>query len=129
MSKLVSDFDAILVRLSMEGFAEQEGKLTMDYLVATIQSPVVQKRAKELLRLAEYRIVRKDARIFKKWLADYMRWYGEFEPLMAAAASRKALGAPDSALQLAGRAPVLAGCEVGVCWAGAEQGRRSKSPT
>ena len=32
VSKLVSDFDAILVRLSMEGFAETEGKLTVDYL-------------------------------------------------------------------------------------------------
>ena len=84
VSKLVSDFDAILVRLSMEGFAEQEGKLTVDYLIAAIQPPTVQKRVKELLKLSEYRTVRKDARMFKNWLAEYMRRYGEFEPLMAA---------------------------------------------
>ncbi len=90
VSKLVSDFDAILVRLSMEGFAEHEGKLTVDYLVAAIQPPVVQKRVKELLRLSEFRNVRKDARMFKDWLADYMRRYGEFEPLREKTAASKA---------------------------------------
>ena len=36
VSKLDSDFDAILVRLAMEGFAESEPRLTVGYLVAAI---------------------------------------------------------------------------------------------
>ncbi|RQM21703.1 hypothetical protein B5M09_009480, partial [Aphanomyces astaci] len=85
VSKLVSDFEAVLVRLSMEGFAEAEPKLTVDYLVAAVQPPAVRARVKELMKLNENRSLKKDARDFKRWLADYMRRYGEFEPLMAAA--------------------------------------------
>ncbi|RLO04642.1 hypothetical protein DYB28_001694, partial [Aphanomyces astaci] len=85
VSKLVSDFEAILVRLSMEGFAEAEPKLTVDYLVAAVQPPAVRARVKELMKLNENSSLKKDARDFKRWLADYMRRYGEFEPLMAAA--------------------------------------------
>ena len=82
VSKLVSDFEAILVRLSMEGFAESEPKLTVDFLVAAINPPVVQKRVKELLKLNENRALKKSARTFKIWLSEYMRRYGEFEPLV-----------------------------------------------
>ncbi|RHY00209.1 hypothetical protein DYB36_013350 [Aphanomyces astaci] len=46
---------------------------------------VVRARVKELMKLNENRGVKKDARDFKRWLADYMRRYGEFEPLKAAA--------------------------------------------
>ncbi|RQM27062.1 hypothetical protein B5M09_012245, partial [Aphanomyces astaci] len=76
VSKLVSDFEAILVRLSIEGFAESEPKLTVDFLMAAITPPVVQKRVKELMK--------KDARAFKTWLSEYMPRYGEFEPLVQA---------------------------------------------
>ncbi|KAF0701908.1 hypothetical protein AaE_016248 [Aphanomyces astaci] len=85
VSKLVSDFEAVLVRLSMEGFAEAEPKLTVDYLVASVQPPAVRASVKELMKLNENRSLKKDARDFKHWLADYMRRYGEFEPLIAAA--------------------------------------------
>ncbi|RLN99817.1 hypothetical protein DYB28_009571 [Aphanomyces astaci] len=84
VSKLVSDFEAILVRLSMEGFAESEPKLTVDFLMAAITPPVVQKRVKELMKLNENRSFKKDARAFKTWLSEYMRRYGEFEPLVQA---------------------------------------------
>ncbi|KAF0701754.1 hypothetical protein As57867_007834, partial [Aphanomyces stellatus] len=68
----------------MEGFAEAEPKLTVDYLVAAVQPPVVRARVKELMKLNENRGLKKDARDFKRWLSDYMRRYGEFEPMMAA---------------------------------------------
>ncbi|RLN99441.1 hypothetical protein DYB28_005996 [Aphanomyces astaci] len=84
VSKLVSDFNAFLVRLSMDGFAEAEPKLTVDYLVAAVQPPAVRARVKEFMKLNENRSLKKDARDFKRWLADYMRRYGEYEPLMAA---------------------------------------------
>ncbi|KAF0688712.1 Aste57867_19688 [Aphanomyces stellatus] len=84
VSKLVSEFEAVLVRLSMEGFAEAEPKLTVDYLVAAVQPPVVRARVKELMKLNENRGLKKDARDFKRWLSNYMRRYGEFEPMMAA---------------------------------------------
>ncbi|CAK4640565.1 unnamed protein product, partial [Aphanomyces euteiches] len=84
VSKLVSDFEAVLVRLSMEGFAEAETKLTVEYLVAVIQPPIVRGRVKELLKLHENRGLKKDARVFKTWLSEYMRRYGEFEPLFSA---------------------------------------------
>ncbi|KAF0711283.1 Aste57867_5333 [Aphanomyces stellatus] len=84
VSKLVSDFDAVLVRLSMEGFAEAEAKLTVDYLVTAVQPPAVRARVKKLMKLNENRGLKKDARDFKRWLSDYMRRYGEFEPMMAA---------------------------------------------
>ncbi|KAF0684410.1 Aste57867_23605 [Aphanomyces stellatus] len=84
VSKLVSDFEAVLVRLSMEGFAEAKPKLTVDYLVAAVQPPAVRARVKELMKLNENRGLKKDARDFKRWLSDYMRRYGEFEPMMAA---------------------------------------------
>ncbi|RLN99804.1 hypothetical protein DYB28_001535, partial [Aphanomyces astaci] len=67
VSKLVSDFEATLVRLNMEGFAESEPKLTVDFLMAAIMPPAVQKRVP-----------------FKNCLAEYMRRYGEFEPLVQA---------------------------------------------
>ncbi|RHY89315.1 hypothetical protein DYB35_013789, partial [Aphanomyces astaci] len=79
--KLVSDFEAILVRLSMEGFAESEPKLTVDFLMAAIAPSVLQKRVKELMKLNENRLFKKDARAFKTWLSEYMKRYGEFEPL------------------------------------------------
>ncbi|CAK4670190.1 unnamed protein product, partial [Aphanomyces euteiches] len=84
VSKLVSDFEAVLVRLSMEGFAEAEPKLTVEYLVAVIQPPIVRGRVKELLKLHENRGLKKDARVFKTWLSEYMLRYGEFEPLFSA---------------------------------------------
>ncbi|RHY95647.1 hypothetical protein DYB26_008051 [Aphanomyces astaci] len=40
VSNLVSDFEAVLVRLSMEGFAEAEPKRFVDYLVAAVRGPV-----------------------------------------------------------------------------------------
>ncbi|RHX96792.1 hypothetical protein DYB25_007099 [Aphanomyces astaci] len=79
--KLVSDFEAILVRLSMEGFAESEPKLTVDFLMAAIAPSVLQKRVKELMKLNENRLFKKDARAFKTWLSEYMNRYGEFELL------------------------------------------------
>ena len=82
VSKLVADFDAILVRLSMEGFAEQEPRMTVDYLVNAIEPKIVRTRVKELLKMEGNRPVRRDARRFKFWLGDYMRRYGEFEPLL-----------------------------------------------
>ncbi|RHY65722.1 hypothetical protein DYB34_013739 [Aphanomyces astaci] len=84
VSKLVSDFEATLVRLNMEGFAESEPKLTVDFLMAAIMPPAVQKRVRELMKLYENRGYKKDARAFKNWLAEYMRRYGEFEPLVQA---------------------------------------------
>ncbi|CAK5114738.1 unnamed protein product [Aphanomyces euteiches] len=74
VSNLISDFELILVRLSMEGFAELEPKKTVDFLVAAIQ-PVSENRA-----------LKKDARAFRFWLANYMKRFGELEPLMAASA-------------------------------------------
>ena len=88
VSKLVSNFQVILVRLSMEGFAESEPKLTVDYRIAAVQPQVVQKRVKELMKLNENRAYKKDACAFKAWLANYMRRYGEFEQLVAPAAAR-----------------------------------------
>ncbi|RLO09286.1 hypothetical protein DYB28_011025 [Aphanomyces astaci] len=85
VSKLVSDFEVVLVRLSMVRFAEAEPKLTVDYLDTAVQPPAVRARVKELMKLNENRGLKKDARDFKRWLADYMRRYGEFEPLKAAA--------------------------------------------
>ncbi|RHZ01657.1 hypothetical protein DYB35_012681 [Aphanomyces astaci] len=85
VSKLVSDFEVVLVRLSMVRFAEAEPKLTVDYLDAAVQPPAVRAHVKELMKLNENRGLKKDARDFKRWLADYMRRYGEFEPLKAAA--------------------------------------------
>ncbi|CAK4720530.1 unnamed protein product, partial [Aphanomyces euteiches] len=58
----------------MEGFAELEPKKTVDFLVAAIQ-PVSESRA-----------LKKDARAFRFWFANYMKRFGEFEPLMAASA-------------------------------------------
>ncbi|RHZ39132.1 hypothetical protein DYB31_016082, partial [Aphanomyces astaci] len=84
VSKLVSDFEATLVRLNMEGFAESEPKLTVDFLLAAIMPPAVQKRVRELMKLYENRGYKNDARAFKNWLAEYMRRYGEFEPLVQA---------------------------------------------
>ncbi|CAK4770906.1 unnamed protein product, partial [Aphanomyces euteiches] len=86
VSKLISDFELILVRLSMEGFAELEPKKTVDFLVAAIQPVSVRERIKELLSLQENRALKKDARAFRFWLANYMKRFGEFEPLMAASA-------------------------------------------
>ncbi|KAF0702344.1 hypothetical protein AaE_016002, partial [Aphanomyces astaci] len=85
VSKLVLDFEVVLVRLSMVRFAEAEPKLTVDYLDTAVQPPAVRARVKELMKLNENRGLKKDARDFKRWLADYMRRYGEFEPLKAAA--------------------------------------------
>ncbi|RHZ24217.1 hypothetical protein DYB37_012624 [Aphanomyces astaci] len=85
VSKLVSDFEVVLVRLSMVRFAEAEPKLTVDYLDAAVQPPAVRAHVKELMKLNENGGLKKDARDFKRWLADYMRRYGEFEPLKAAA--------------------------------------------
>jgi hypothetical protein len=90
VSKLVSDFEAILVRLSMEGFAESEPRLTVDFLMAAIQPAVVQKRVAELMKLNDNKGFKKDARAFKTWLAEYMRRYGEFEPMVAVAAAAPA---------------------------------------
>ncbi|CAK4196662.1 unnamed protein product, partial [Aphanomyces euteiches] len=87
VSKLVSDFESILVKLSMEGFAEAEPKLTVEYLVAAIAPTSVRSRVKDLLKLYEHRGLKKDARLFKAWLSDYMRRYGEFEPLIAKASA------------------------------------------
>ncbi|RLO09826.1 hypothetical protein DYB28_006295 [Aphanomyces astaci] len=84
VSKLVSDFEATLVRLNIEGFAESEPKLTVDFLMAAFMPPAVQKRVRELMKLYENRGYKKDARAFKNWLAEYMRRYGEFEPLVQA---------------------------------------------
>ncbi|ETV79143.1 hypothetical protein H257_07230 [Aphanomyces astaci] len=67
--------------LNMEGFAESEPKLTVDFLMAAIMPPAVQKRVCELMKLYENRSYNKDARAFKNWLAEYMRHYGEFDPL------------------------------------------------
>ncbi|KAF0717915.1 Aste57867_2017 [Aphanomyces stellatus] len=69
----------------MEGFPEAESKLTVDYLVAAIQPTTVRNRVKKPMKLNENRGLKKDARELKRWLSDYMRRYGEFEPLMAAA--------------------------------------------
>ncbi|RQM22268.1 hypothetical protein B5M09_010985 [Aphanomyces astaci] len=68
----------------MEGFAESEPKLTVDFLMAAIMPPAVQKRVCELMKLYENRSYNKDARAFKNWLAEYMRHYGEFDPLVQA---------------------------------------------
>ncbi|ETV64463.1 hypothetical protein H257_18659 [Aphanomyces astaci] len=61
---------AVLVRLSMVGFAEAEPKLTVDYLVAAVQPLAVRARVKELMKLNENRSLKKDARDFKRWPAD-----------------------------------------------------------
>ena len=68
------------MRLSLEGFAESEPRMTVDYLIAAIQPMVVQKRVVELMKLHENKVFKKDARAFKAWLCDYMRRYGEFKP-------------------------------------------------
>ncbi|RHY20592.1 hypothetical protein DYB32_010001 [Aphanomyces invadans] len=52
--------------------------------MAAITPPAVRKRVKELMKLNENRMFKKDARAFKSWLADYMRRFGEFEPIMQA---------------------------------------------
>ncbi|ETV95434.1 hypothetical protein H310_11304 [Aphanomyces invadans] len=57
VSKLVSDFEAALVHLNMEGFAETEPKLTVDFLMAAITPLAVQKRVRELMKLHENLIV------------------------------------------------------------------------
>ncbi|ETV65106.1 hypothetical protein H257_18096 [Aphanomyces astaci] len=90
VSNLVSDFEAVLVRLSMEGFAEAEPKRSVDYLVAANRG------------------LKEDAPDFKHWLADYMRRYDEVDPLMAAAgiAAAKADKLPSSIkTPNAGKAP------------------------
>ncbi|RHY36647.1 hypothetical protein DYB38_013742, partial [Aphanomyces astaci] len=84
VSKLVSDFEATLVRLNMKGFAESEPMLTVDFLMAVIMPPAVQKRVRELMKLYENPGYKKDTRAFKNWLAEYMRGYGEFESLVQA---------------------------------------------
>ncbi|ETV72204.1 hypothetical protein H257_12679 [Aphanomyces astaci] len=68
----------------MEGFAESEPKLAVDFLMAAIAPCVLQKRVKELMKLNENRLFKKDARAFKTWLSEYMKRYGEFEPLIQA---------------------------------------------
>ncbi|RHY47431.1 hypothetical protein DYB26_009214 [Aphanomyces astaci] len=70
VSKLVSDFEAVLVCLSIEGFAEAEPKRTVDYLVEAVQPPAVRIRVREHMKLNENRGLKKDARDFKRWLAD-----------------------------------------------------------
>ncbi|ETW05302.1 hypothetical protein H310_04255 [Aphanomyces invadans] len=85
VSKRVNDFEAPLVRLYMEGFAETEPKLTVDFLMAAITPLAVQKRVRELMKLHENRAYKNDARSFKNWLAEYMRRYDEFEPRVQAA--------------------------------------------
>ncbi|RLO13346.1 hypothetical protein DYB28_001836 [Aphanomyces astaci] len=84
VSKLVSDFEAILVRLSMGSCAELEPKLTVDFLMAAITPSVVQKLVKELMKLNENLLFKKDTIAFKPWLSEYMKRYGEFEPLVQA---------------------------------------------
>jgi hypothetical protein len=79
VSKLVSDFDAILVRLAMEGFAEAEPRLTVGYLVAAIAPMALQKQVKELLQLHQNRGLKKDARGFTFWLEQYLGRYREFK--------------------------------------------------
>jgi hypothetical protein len=51
VSKLVAGFEACLVRLSLEGFAESEPQMTVEFLVAAIQPAAVQKRLSELMKL------------------------------------------------------------------------------
>ena len=94
VSKLVSDFETILVRLSLEGFAESEPRMTVDYLIAAIQPVAVQKRVAELMKLQENKAFKKDARAFKSWLCEYMRRYGEFEPVFGAAPQTPAAPKP-----------------------------------
>ncbi|RLO08650.1 hypothetical protein DYB28_003939 [Aphanomyces astaci] len=60
VSKLVSDFEATLVRLNMKGFAESEPMLTVDFLMAVIMPPAVQKRVRELMKLYENPGYKKD---------------------------------------------------------------------
>ncbi|RQM29190.1 hypothetical protein B5M09_011848 [Aphanomyces astaci] len=60
-----------------------EPKLTVDYLVAAIQPTAVRACVKERMKLNENRGPKKDARDIKRWLADYIHRYGEFEALMA----------------------------------------------
>ncbi|RHZ10010.1 hypothetical protein DYB37_006304, partial [Aphanomyces astaci] len=64
--------------------SESRPKLTVNFLMAAIMPPAVQKRVRELMKLYENRGYKKDARAFKNWLAEYMRRYGEFEPLVQA---------------------------------------------
>jgi hypothetical protein len=87
VSKLVSDFESVLVKLYMEGFAGAEPKKTVEHLIVTIMPVSLRNRVKERLKLSENRHLKKDGRGFKLWLAHYMKLYGEFEPLMAATPS------------------------------------------
>ncbi|RLO02002.1 hypothetical protein DYB28_001056 [Aphanomyces astaci] len=60
-----------------------EPKLTVDYLVAAVQPTAARACVKERMKLNENRGLKKDACDIKRWLADYIRRYGEFEALMA----------------------------------------------
>ncbi|ETV69661.1 hypothetical protein H257_14685 [Aphanomyces astaci] len=77
MAKLMMETNV----LSAESRAEP--KLTVDYLVAAIQPTAVRACVKERMKLNENRGPKKDARDIKRWLADYIHRYGEFEALMA----------------------------------------------
>ncbi|KAF0772473.1 hypothetical protein AaE_002287, partial [Aphanomyces astaci] len=56
--------------------------------MAAIAPSVLQKRVKELMKLNENRLFKKDARAFKTWLSEYMNRYGEFELLTSAKSDR-----------------------------------------
>ena len=51
--KLVRDFDAILVKLSMEGFQTEEPKQSQEWLINAIQPPALKDRVKELMNMGE----------------------------------------------------------------------------
>ena len=73
VSKLVNDYEVILSRLSLEGFAEEEPKLTVEYLVAAIMPHAYRQRVKELLKLQSNHHLKKNSRRFKIWLAEFMK--------------------------------------------------------
>ena len=53
MTKLVKDFDSVLVKLSMEGFQTEEPKQSQEWLINALQPEALRDRVKELMHMGE----------------------------------------------------------------------------
>ncbi|RLO07445.1 hypothetical protein DYB28_009276 [Aphanomyces astaci] len=89
----ISKLDVAMAKLKMDTTVQSAESRGLGFRGGT-RAPV---NGGELMKLNENRSHKKDARVCKRWLADYMRRYGEIEPLMAdklPAAANPRLGRP-----------------------------------
>ncbi|RHZ39900.1 hypothetical protein DYB26_014207, partial [Aphanomyces astaci] len=113
----ISKLDVAMAKLKMDTTVQSAESRGLGFRGGT-RAPV---NGGELMKLNENRSHKKDARVCKRWLADYMRRYGEIEPLMAdklPAATNPRLGRPpidvaevslDNAVMCAARVVCVAG--------------------